>query len=60
MKKCYFDFGKVILLHGCFSPFLNCANGTKWRKTSNFMNAQKKLTTSDQNFNTIHILQAAV
>ena len=23
---------KVTLLHGCFLPFLNCANGTKLRK----------------------------
>ena len=27
---------KVILLHGCFSRFLNRANGTKTRKTSHF------------------------
>ena len=25
---------KVTLLHGCFSRFLNCANGTKSRKAS--------------------------
>ena len=25
---------KVTLLHGCFSRFLNCANGTRSRKTS--------------------------
>ena len=25
---------KVTLLHGCFSRFLNCANGTKLRKAS--------------------------
>ena len=25
---------KVILLHGCFSRFKNCTNGTKSRKTS--------------------------
>ena len=25
---------KVTLLHGCFSHFLNCTNGTKWRKAS--------------------------
>ena len=25
---------KVSLLHGCFSRFLNCTNGTKSRKTS--------------------------
>ena len=24
----------VALLHGCFSSFLNCTNGTKLRKTS--------------------------
>ena len=27
---------KVTLLHGYFSRFLNCANGTKSRKTSHF------------------------
>ena len=27
---------KVTLLHGCFSHFLNCANGTKLRKASHF------------------------
>ena len=27
---------KVTLLHGCFSRFLNCTNGTKSRKTSQF------------------------
>ena len=27
---------KVTLLHGCFSGFLNCTNGTKSRKTSLF------------------------
>ena len=25
---------KVTLLHGCFSPFLNCTNGTESRKAS--------------------------
>ena len=25
---------KVTLLHGCFSDFLNCANGTKSRNAS--------------------------
>ena len=24
---------KLTLLHGCFSPFLNCTNGTKLRNT---------------------------
>ena len=27
---------KVTLLHGCFSYFLNCTNGTKSRKASQF------------------------
>ena len=27
---------KVTLLHGCFSRFSNCTNGTKSRKTSQF------------------------
>ena len=27
-------FRKVTLLHGCFSRFLNCTNGTKSRKAS--------------------------
>ena len=26
------NFTKVTLLHGCFSRFLNCTNGTKSRK----------------------------
>ena len=28
---------KVTVLHGCFSRFLNCKNGTKSRKTSHMM-----------------------
>ena len=28
---------KVTLLHGCFSRFLNCTNGTKSHKTSNIL-----------------------
>ena len=28
---------KVTLLHGCFSRFLNCTNGTKLRKASDMM-----------------------
>ena len=28
---------KVTLLHGCFSRFLNCTNGTKWCKTSHYI-----------------------
>ena len=28
---------KVTLLHGCFSRFLNCTNGTKLRKTSHMI-----------------------
>ena len=27
-------FSKVTLIHGCFSRFLNCANGTKMLKAS--------------------------
>ena len=27
---------KVTLIHGCFSRFLNCTNGTKLRKTSHY------------------------
>ena len=29
------NFTKVTLLHGCFSRFLNCANGIKLREASN-------------------------
>ena len=29
MEKSYTTLLKVTLLHGCFSPFLICANGTK-------------------------------
>ena len=28
------NFQKVTLLHGCFSCFLNCTNGTKSHNTS--------------------------
>ena len=28
---------KVTLVHGCFSPFLKCSNGTKSRKTSKIL-----------------------
>ena len=28
---------KVTLLHGCFSHFLNCTNGTKSRKASHLL-----------------------
>ena len=31
--------GKVLLLHGCFSRFLNCTNGTKSRKASEIKHA---------------------
>ena len=40
MEECNFTFSKVAgllkvtFLHGCFSYFLNCTNGTKSRKTS--------------------------
>ena len=29
---------KVIILHGCFLRFLNCANVTKWRNASHKIN----------------------
>ena len=29
---------KVTFLHGYFSRFLNCTNGTRWRKTSHIYN----------------------
>ena len=29
-------FNKVAFFHGCFSRFLNCANGTKSRNTSHY------------------------
>ena len=29
---------KVTFLHGCFSRFLNCTNGTRWCKTSHIYN----------------------
>ena len=35
---------KVTLLHGCFSRFLNCANGTKSRKTSHIEFPEKLST----------------
>ena len=28
---------KVTLLHGCYSRFLNCTNGTKLRKASHIL-----------------------
>ena len=34
---------KVKLLHGCFSRFLNCTNGTKSRKKSQTYNKFKEL-----------------
>ena len=41
MEECFFSkvagfatLLKVALLHGCFSRFLNCTNGTKSRKAS--------------------------
>ena len=46
MEECYFYLScrlqpafllKVTLLHGCFSRFLNCTNGTKSRKASHIM-----------------------
>ena len=32
---------KITLLHGCFSRFLNCTNGTKSRKASHINNWKK-------------------
>ena len=37
MEECYFypaTLLKVTLLHGCFSRFFNCTNGTKLRNAS--------------------------
>ena len=35
MEECLpANFLKVTFLHGCFSRFLNCANGAKSRKAS--------------------------
>ena len=38
MEECYFSrpatLLKVFFLHGCFSRFLDCTNGTKLRKAS--------------------------
>ena len=33
---------KVTFLHGCFSRFLNCANGTKSRKGSHMIASRKQ------------------
>ena len=38
---------KLTLLHGCFSRFLNCANGTKSRNASHLPSA-KTNTCEDQ------------
>ena len=38
LKTVKITHGGVILLHRCFSRFLNCTNGTKSRKTSNIFN----------------------
>ena len=35
---------KVTLLHGCFSRFLNCTNGTKSRKASQISYDKKKFS----------------
>ena len=35
---------KVALLHGCFSRFLNCTNGTKSRKASQISYDKKKFS----------------
>ena len=38
---------KVTLLHGCFSRFLNCTNGTKYRNALYYVqNRHKKSMTS--------------
>ena len=34
---------KVTLLHGCFSGFLNCTNGTKLRKPSHLVSLKQAL-----------------
>ena len=34
MEESYFELLKLTLLHGCFSRFLNCANGTKSQRAS--------------------------
>ena len=39
---------KVTLLHGCFSRFLNCTNGTKLRKTSHMIACKSISNTSLQ------------
>ena len=36
-KHLWRSINKVTLLHGCFSSFLNCTNGTKSRKASNII-----------------------
>ena len=33
----------VALLHGCFSLFNNCTNGTRWRKASHIIQATESL-----------------
>ena len=37
---------KVSLLHGCFSGFLNCTNGTKPRKASHKENGKQQKPTN--------------
>ena len=41
---------KVTLLHGYFSRFLNCANGTKSRKASPLLYFQLDVNTNDNNY----------
>ena len=35
-EECNFTL-KLTLLHGCFSYFFNCTNGTKWRNVPYFL-----------------------
>ena len=36
LRECLPTLLKLALLHGCFSRFLNCANGTESRNASHF------------------------
>ena len=38
------DFTIITLLHGCFSCFLNCTNGTKSRKASHIKNITQNIS----------------
>ena len=57
MEECYFQYNlkpatllKVILLHGCFSRFLNCTNGTKSRQASHTCNKKLVKPVQQQTF----------